>query len=323
MRAFRIDPVTGRLVILATDRQLRPRDFVVERASAIGRETCPFCPGHEAMTPPEVLADRPGAGAHDTPGWDVRVVPNKFPALSMDGTNGVGVHEVIIETPDHDQPLALMPDAGVERVLWVWRERMRDLARDPRLRHIVVFKNHGAAAGATLEHPHSQLIALPMVPAVVREEIDGARRHLSTTGRCVFCDSVRGELRDERRVVQADADVIAIAPYASRFAFETWLLPTRHAARFEESPRSEVASLARLLKAVLRRLNAVLDSPAFNLVLHTSPIAEDVEDVYHWHLEILPAVTRVGGFEWGTGSFINPMPPEDAAAALRAIRLET
>ena len=215
-------------------------------------------------------------------------MPNKFPALQVEGTldregegmfdrmNGIGAHEVIIETPDHDRPLATMSEAEIERVLWACRERMLDLKRDRRLRYILVFKNHGAAAGATLEHPHSQLIALPIVPDFVREEIDGARRHFALKERCVFCDIVRQELRDDRRVIQENADIVALAPYAPRFPFETWLLPRRHGARFEEAPRQEYESLARLLKAVLLRMNRALESPAYNLIIHTSPFSEDV-----------------------------------------------
>ena len=334
MPELRSDPVTGRWVIIATDRQKRPHDFQFERATAIGREQCPFCPGHEAMTPPEVLAYRPGGGAPNTPGWEVRVVVNKYPALQVEGTtvdregdgmfdriSGTGAHEVIVETPDHDRPLALLSEAEIERVLWACRERMLDLKRDFRLKYMLVFKNHGAAAGATLEHPHAQLIALPIVPDFVRDEIAGARRHFAVKERCVFCDIIRQELRDDRRVIEENADMVAIAPFAPRFAFETWLLPKRHGARFEEAPRHEYESLARLLKTVLQRMNTALETPPFNLVLHTSPVSEEVADVYHWHVEIMPKLTRVAGFEWGTGFYINPTPPEEAATVLRAVRL--
>jgi UDPglucose--hexose-1-phosphate uridylyltransferase len=333
MPELRRDPVTGRWVIIATDRPKRPDDFHFERVTVAGREHCPFCPGHEAMTPPEVLAYRQPGSQPDTPGWDVRVVPNKFPALQVEGTvdrlgdgmfdrmSGIGAHEVIIETPDHDRTLAMQSESEIERVLWACRERMLDLKRDFRLTYILVFKNHGGAAGATLVHPHAQLIALPIVPDLVRDEIDGARRHFAVKQRCVYCDIVGQELRDEQRVVQETADAIAIAPYAPRFAFETWILPKRHGARFEEAPRHEYESTARLLKAVLQRMNRALETPPFNLVLHTSPFAEEVGDIYHWHIEIMPRLTRVAGFEWGTGFFINPTTPEEAAKVLRAVRL--
>jgi UDPglucose--hexose-1-phosphate uridylyltransferase len=239
----------------------------------------------------------------------------------FDRMNGIGAHEVIIETPDHDRSLALMAEPEIERVLWAYRERILDLKQDHRLRYILVFKNHGAAAGATLEHPHSQLIALPIVPDFVREEIEGAVRHFDVKERCVFCDIVHQELRDGRRVIQENADVVALAPYAPRFAFETWLLPKRHGARFEEAPRHEYESLARVLKSVLQRLDRALESPPFNLIVHTSPFSVDAANAYHWHVEIMPKLTRVAGFEWGTGFYINPTSPEEAAKVLRAVRL--
>jgi len=330
---LRKDPVTGRWVIISTDRQKRPNDFRLERSATVGREHCPFCPGREGMTPPEVLSYRQNGGSPNAPGWDVRVVPNMFPALQVEGTldregeglfdrmNGIGAHEVIIETPDHDRSLALMSEPELERVLWAFRERMLDLKQDHRLRYILVFKNHGAPAGATLDHPHSQLIALPIVPDFVREEIDGARRHYAIKERCVFCDIVHQELRDGRRVIQENADIIALAPYAPRFAFETWLLPKRHGARYEQAARHEYESLARMLKTVLQRLDRALESPPFNLIVHTSPFSEEVAELYHWHIEIMPKLTRVAGFEWGTGFYINPTPPEEAAKVLRAVRL--
>ena len=333
MPELRKDPVTGRWVIISTDRQKRPNDFRLEKSASAGRDRCPFCPGHEAMTPPEILAYRQNGGAANTLGWDLRVVPNKYPALQVEGTidregegifdrmNGLGAHEVIIETPDHERSLALMSEPEIERVLWAFRERMLDLKQDHRLRYILVFKNHGAAAGATLEHPHSQLIALPIVPDFVREELEGARLHYRAKERCVFCDVVQQEMRDGRRVIQENADIVALAPYAPRFAFETWLLPKRHGARYETAPRHEYESLARLLKAVLQRLDRALESPPFNLIVHTSPFSEDVAELYHWHIEIMPKLTRVAGFEWGTGFYINPTPPEEAAQVLRAVRL--
>jgi UDPglucose--hexose-1-phosphate uridylyltransferase len=333
MPELRKDPVTGRWVIISTDRQKRPSDFRLERATIIGREHCPFCPGHESFTPHEVLAYRQNGSAPNAPGWDVRVVPNKFPALQVEGTldrvgegmfdrmNGIGAHEVIIETPDHDRTLAAMSESDIERVLWAYRERMLDLKRDFRLRYIVVFKNHGAAAGATLEHTHSQLIALPIVPDFAREELEGARRHFAVKERCVFCDIVRQDLADMKRVVLENAEAVAIAPYAPRFAFETWLLPKRHGARFEEAPRSEYESIARLLKSVLQRLDRALASPPFNLIVHSAPFSDAVDDVFHWHIEIMPKITRVAGFEWGTGFYINPTSPEEAAQVLRNVRL--
>ena len=332
MPELRRDPVTGRWVIISTDRQKRPDDFRIEHATAIGREFCPFCPWHEAMTPPEVLAYRDGSPPN-SPGWNVRVIPNKFPALKVEGTldregegifdrmNGIGAHEVIVETPDHDKTLAEMSEQEIERVLWASRERVLDLKRDFRLKYILVFKNHGGAAGATLEHGHSQLIALPIVPNLVREEIDGARKHFAAKERCVFCDIVRQELTAGQRVVMESGDIVAIAPYASRFPFETWLLPRQHGARFEDAPRQQYESLARALKATLMRIDRALESPAYNLIVHSSPFAEAIDEVYHWHVELTPKLTRIAGFEWGTGFYINPTSPEEATQVLRAVRL--
>ena len=333
MPELRKDPVTGRWVIISTDRQKRPHDFKFERAAIIGRTYCPFCPGHESFTPPEVMAYRHDGSAPNTRGWDVRVVPNKYPALQVEGVldrqgdgtydrmNGIGAHEVIIETPHHDRTLATMSEPEIVQVLSAYRERMLDLKRDIRLRHILIFKNHGAAAGATLEHTHSQLIALPIVPDFVREELDGARRHFKVKERCVFCDIVRQDVADGRRVLLENVDVVALAPYAPRFAFETWLLPKHHGARFEEAPRHVYESLARALKMILQRMDRALEEPSYNMIVHTSPFSEETADVYHWHVEILPKLTRVAGFEWGTGFYINPTPPEEAARVLRSVRL--
>ena len=204
----------------------------------------------------------------------MRVVPNKFPALRVEGDldregeglfdrmNGIGAHEVIIETPHHGQTLATMGEPAIEKVFWAWRERVLDLKRDFRLRHIVIFKNHGASAGASLEHSHSQLIALPIVPRELKEELHGAKRHFQQRERCVFCDIVRQEVKEGTRVIAESADFVAMAPYAPRFPFETWLMPKRHRSRFEDATPGEFASLARMLKDILQRMNATLLTPA-------------------------------------------------------------
>jgi len=319
-------------VIISTERIKRPTDFQLERTSVIREEHCPFCAGHEDMTPPEVFAFRNGS-ARNTPGWDLRVVPNKFPALQVEGSldregeglfdrmNGVGAHEVIIETPDHSKSLAVMSEPEIERVFWAFRERVLDLKRDVRFRYIVVFKNHGAPAGATLEHSHSQLIALPIVPNFVREEVEGARRHFAAKERCVFCDIIRQEVTAGRRIVHENADIVALAPYASRFPFEMWLLPRSHGARFEDAPRQVYESLSRMLKWVLARMNRALESPPYNLIIHSSPLSEETGEFYHWHVELMPKLTRTAGFEWGTGFYINPTSPEEATEVIRAAKL--
>jgi UDPglucose--hexose-1-phosphate uridylyltransferase len=333
MSEFRRDPITGRWVIIATERQKRPSDFRIEPTEPRPAHFCPFCAGSEDKTPPEVLAYRPNAGPPNSPGWDVRVVPNRVPALQVEGgvdrrgegifdrMNGIGAHEVIIETPDHMQTLATMPEAAIEKVLWAFRDRMVDLKQDRRLRCILVFKNHGAAAGAALAHSHSQLIALPLVPHHLREEVDGARRHHHYKERCVFCDIVHHELRAEERVLVETAEFVAVSPYAPRFPFETWVLPRHHRAFYEEAPRPEFGGLARTVKDVLQRMNKALLTPPYNLIVHSSPFFEPTGDYYHWHVEIVPALTKAVSFERGGGFHLNPVPPEEAAKVLRETRL--
>jgi UDPglucose--hexose-1-phosphate uridylyltransferase len=329
---LRKDPVTGRWVIISSDRRKRPNDFQLEKATTIGADHCPFCAGREGMTPPEILAFRSNGSAPNTAGWDLRVVPNKYPALQVEGQldregeglfdrmNGIGAHEVIIETPDHTKSLAAMTEPEIERVLWAFRDRITDLKRDIRFRYIVVFKNHGGAAGATLDHTHSQLIALPIVPDFVREEVEGARRHYAAKERCVFCDIIRQEVSVGKRIIHENGETVALAPYAPCFPFETWILPRAHGARFEEAPRQVYESLARMLKSVLTRMNRALESPAYNLIVHNAPFSEPSTEFFHWHLELLPKLTRTAGFEWATGFYVNPTSPEEAVEVLRSVK---
>jgi UDPglucose--hexose-1-phosphate uridylyltransferase len=331
MPELRRDPVTGRWVIISTERGKRPSDFVHKAAGAFNQsDACPFCPGNEAMTPPEVLAIRK-VGKPNEAGWEVRVVPNKFPALDSEGVvdwvgdglfqriDGVGAHEVIIECPDHQATLAALPTAAVENVLKAFQVRVRELKRDKRFHYAMLFKNHGAEAGASLEHEHSQLIALPIVPMRVREEVEGARSYYSQRERCIYCDIVQQEEQDGRRLILKNEDFIAVAPYASRFPCETWLLPRRHNACFEEATEPECASLARALKTTLASLDNGLGHPPYNFIIHSAPLREVSKEFYHWHIEIMPTLSKVAGFEWGTGVYINPTPPEEAAQILREV----
>jgi UDPglucose--hexose-1-phosphate uridylyltransferase len=330
---LRKDPVVGRWVIISTDRSKRPTDFAREDVKPRGG-FCPFCYGNESKTPPEVLAYRPNPNggpppAKDSPGWTVRVVPNKFPALGIEGNlnrraegmfdkmNGVGAHEVIIETPDHNANLATMPVRRVEEVVWAFRDRIIDLRQDKRFKYILIFKNHGEAAGASLEHPHSQLIALPILPRRVVEELEGAKQYYLYKERCVFCDVIHQEMESGQRVVSENEHFITLEPYAPRFPFETWILPKRHESAFEHSSSQLYSGLAQALKDLLTRADRVLENPAYNLVAHTSPVQDPQQDHYHWHMEFMPKLTKTAGFEWGTGFYINPTPPEEAARFLR------
>jgi UDPglucose--hexose-1-phosphate uridylyltransferase len=331
MPELRKDPIYGRWVIISTERSRRPSDFAPEERRPIGG-FCPLCEGNEDRTPPEVLAFRDNGASPNSPGWSLRVVPNKFPALRIEGNldregegiydkmNGIGAHEVVIETPQHSETLSTLPLRGVEKVLWAYRERMIDLRRDQRLRHVLVFKNYGSAAGASLEHSHSQIIALPIVPTRVREEIEGSKNYFLYKDRCVYCDIVRQELRQRSRVIAENSGFVSITPFASRFPFETWILPKTHQPSYELMEGSFYGQAAEILSDTLRRLKQVLDDPPYNYIIHTSSYPEQDRDYYHWHIEIMPKLTKVAGFEWGTGFYINPTPPEEAAEYLREAR---
>jgi UDPglucose--hexose-1-phosphate uridylyltransferase len=325
---LRKDPVNGRWVIIATDRVKRPGDFLRQPVPPPSSRFCPFDSGHEHKTPPEILAYR-DRGGRDEPGWRVRVVPNKFPVLGIEGDldrrgegmydkmNGIGAHEVIIETPDHAVGFCDLREGQVQEVLWAFKDRVNDLKRDHRFRYILLFRNYGEAAGASMEHPHSQLIALPVIPRRVKEEVDGARLFYDLKERCLFCDIVREECLAGVRMVVDTERFACLEPFAPRFPFETWILPKRHASHFEDSDGPTLTDLAGALRSTLRRIRSALERPAYNFVVHTAPIQDPALPHYHWHIEIIPRLTEVAGFEWGTGFYINPTPPEESARFLR------
>ena len=328
MPELRKDPVIGRWVIIATERGARPSEIVQTPGPSRGG-FCPLCEGNENKTPSEVFAIRKGNTLRNTPGWQLRVVPNKFPALRLEGAlrredeglyeriTGIGTHEVVVETPCHDATLSDLSEDAVKNVLVAYRERIVDLGRDPRLRYIMVFKNHGANAGASLEHSHSQIIALPIIPKRVQEEMDGAKQYHDHTGHCVFCDILRQEHARGERIIVENEDMLAIAPFASRFPFETWILPKTHSSSYTRATEDQLSRLASLLLQTLQRIDRVLSQPPYNYVLHTDSPGDENTHHYHWHLEIMPKLTRVAGFEWGTGFYINPATPEEAARLLR------
>jgi UDPglucose--hexose-1-phosphate uridylyltransferase len=325
---LRKDPITGRWVIIATDRAKRPTDFIRQPLAPPVSKVCPFDYGNEHKTPPEVLAYR-NNGARDEPGWRVRVVPNKFPVLGIEGElnrqgegmydkmNGIGAHEVIVESPDHMATFADLSEKQVEELLWAYKDRVNDLKKDQRFRYILLFRNHGETAGASLEHPHSQLIALPVIPKRVKEEVDGARQFYEFKERCIFCDIVREETNAGTRLVAETDRFSVIEPYAPRFPFETWILPKRHESHFEESEAPSLANLAWMLRTTIRKIDRVLEHPAYNFIIHSAPVQEPPLPYYHWHVEIIPKLTKVAGFEWGSGFYINPTPPEESARFLR------
>jgi len=330
MPELRKDPVTREWVIIATERSKRPEDFRREPEEQ-REEFCPFCPGNESCTPPEIVAFRPAGQPRDVPGWWVRVVANMYPALSIEGPlgksgrgmydkmNGIGAHEVIIETPNHDETLATMTTKQIEDVVWAYRQRYQDLRRDPRMKYVLIFKNHGRRAGASRSHPHSQLIATPVVPREVRDEIDGVTFYQQFRDRCVYCDMVAQELQEGERVMFENEDFVAFEPFASRYPYETWIVPKQHQNSFAAMQDSEHASFAKALKEVLLRIRICLQDPPYNYMLHTSPCDAENSDVIHWHLEVVPRLTIAAGFEMGTRIYINVTPPEKAAADLRAV----
>lgn len=316
-----------------TDNPSGPGDFEIERTPPADGP-CPFCPGQEAMTSSEILAVRPPGSVRNGPGWSVRVVPNKFPALRIEGElirrgmgvfdlcSGIGAHEVVIETPDHARQLADLAPTELEQVLQALLSRSRDLRGDRRLKYALIFKNYGLAAGATVEHTHSQIIALPIVPKRVQEELRGAEQYYAFRERCVFCDMLRQDLNEQDRIVAENRSFAAVCPYVSSFPFEVWLLPKRHQADVVQMSPEEVADLARMLRETLGRLRGVLEDPPYNFILHTVPMDARQQEAYHWHIELIPKLTKVAGFEWGTGFYINPTPPELAAKALREAKVQ-
>src|SRR2546428_6404671 len=268
-------------------------------------------------------------GRPNGPGWSIRCVPNKFPALERVGevrehrdgpflsVDGVGAHEIIVESPDHDGHLATLDDRQVERVLRAYRERYHDLAADRRIKYVQIFKNHGERAGASYSHPHSQIIAIPIVPLRILEEAEGMRAHAEQReGECLFCEILRRELGSGRRVVAENGAFVALEPFAARFPSETWLLPKVHPRALETLSDPDRGARAPLLKDVLGRMYRMLDDPSFIYYIHTAPLRES-EGTFHWHLEITPHLTEIAGFERGTGFYINPVVPEDAASILK------
>ena len=330
MPELRKDPIIDRWVILADERKSRPNDF-----SNLETETdtgiCPFCSGNEKTTPPEVFALRRESSSPDASGWTVRVVPNKFSALEASETfktkddnlyesmSGVGRHEVIIESPDHRATLENLSKAQIAACFSTFKQRILCLQKNPVIRYVLIYKNHGQAAGATLSHSHCQLMALPLVPELLRREIQGSQNHYQQAGNCLYCDLIREEKRQGHRLVSENDSFIAFCPYAPRFPYEIWILPKMHQAAYERE--SDYSVFASIYKDVLLRIEAIFPNAPYNFVLHTAPDPVQDELYFHWHLEILPKVTTLASFEYGTGAFINYTKPEDAAENMRKVAI--
>ncbi len=337
MPELRKDPVVGRWVVFSPERQIRPERYKCEELLPTRPEDNPFLEGHEAYTPAELYAIRPGGGAANGPGWQLRVVSNRYPALRVEGElekeavgfydrmNGIGAHEVIVETPHPKLVLEKQNLAGVARVFESCRARILDLSRDQRLHYALVFKNHGAMAGATMPHPHTQLIAMPVTPTVLKEKLAAAREYYVEKDRSLFGDILQAERKTGDRVVFENDGFTVFCPFASRFPFETCIMPRQQAADFQSSKDEVLVQLAEAVQRVLKAYAAALNQPSYNLILHNAPFRRSrqpnawttIDADFRWHVEILPRLTGVAGFEFGTGFFINPTLPEEAAGVLR------
>jgi len=340
MPQLRKDPIIGRWVIIATERGLRPNDFKKGERPPKPKhpDSCPFCEKNEEQTQPEVFAVRRIMSRRNKPGWDVRVVPNVSPLLDAKGgvhrhavgmydiISGVGAHEVIVETPKHIADLRGLDLKQIEKVVKTYITRFRMLREDKGLKYVLLFKNYGwAAGGGDIEHARSQLIATPVTPKRVKEELSGARKYFEYKERCVFCDMIRQDTVDSKRIVGIDDGFITVVPFAARFPFEMWILPLEHSCDFHKMSSERSKQFAKTLKSAFTRLFNVVGDVPYNMVVHTAPFRRtaragywmSIERDYHWHVEIMPRLSEIAGFEWGTGFYINSMPPEDAAKFLR------
>jgi UDPglucose--hexose-1-phosphate uridylyltransferase len=328
MPEMRQNRFTKEWVIIATERAKRPEELKAKRAEVKPlpsySPTCPFCPGNEQMAPEEFLRVS-GPDGH----WRARIVANKFGALSRVGEptrtverskrtiNGVGIHDVIIEGPNHASTTALLPDDHVTSILTAYKQRYDQVSRDPRITQITIFKNHGTAAGASLEHPHSQLIASPVISHQVRDRMFEALRHYDEFGECIFCQVIAEEIEENARIVMVTDHFVVLEPFASPTPFTTHIYPRRHMASFGDISREELADLGHTLRTLLGKLYFGLDNPDFNYTVRTAPSEDARVNYYHWHISVIPRLTRVAGFELGSGMFINTVLPESAAEFLR------
>jgi UDPglucose--hexose-1-phosphate uridylyltransferase len=331
MSEFRKDPITDHWVIIAPNRAERPEQLEPTGDNRPPRR-CPFCRGHEADTPETVVAYGADGGPASDGNWQVRVIPNKYPAVSESAGGqwidsdfyqtgpGAGVHEVIVEAPDHIISFSALAASQTPLVFRAYRDRLRALRAVDGLAYAQIFKNCGAAAGASLEHTHSQLIATPVVPTQVQSELARSLAYYRSTDRCVFCDMTDRELTAGRRMVAQTAGYVAFCPFASQFPYETWIVPRAHVSCFDDTADGEISEFALFAQDIVTRIEFALSDPAFNYLIHTSPFHLGPCNHYHWHLEIFPRLTKTAGFEWGAGDYINTVSPEEAAATLCAVR---
>lgn len=376
MPQYRKDPLTGRWVIVAEERAERPHQFDIETTDDdTPKEYCPFCPGNEARTPPELDAIRPPGSAANASDWAVRVVPNQYPAVTPNEEfpdqhtfqtrfgdildvdtplaalgapfyqplPGIGTHEVIIDTPRHVLCLTDLSDAEVVNVFRIYQRRLQAIAAEKRYASAMIFKNVGAAAGASLPHAHSQLLAMPLVAPPIQRELHRAIEFRRETNRCYWCEHIRHEIKHAARFVEQTDHFVTLCPYVSRFPGEIAIFPKHHESHFERLPERHVDELALLVRRAVKTLCKttpwIKGRLSYNMILKSGPFvylgpldSRDMHDlsavwlkkvdyafenVYHFHVTILPSLAKAAGFEWGCGLHINPVSPETAAAKLR------
>jgi len=333
MSEIRKDPLIERWVVIAPERAARPDAMNTDPGFDSAAED-PFLEGNEHLSPPEVLAYRDAGTQPNSPGWRVRVVPNLFPAFSLtdelrkqtDGLyeqmTGVGVHEVIVECPHAEWNMSRFPTETIREVLLAYRERLFDLKQNEQLLHALIFKNKGALAGASLPHCHSQLMATPFVPIALQDEIAAALTWYNThQQQSVYEAILQQELAADSRLIHETDLFIAFTPYASRFAYEVMILPKQQQSHYEQITKEELFDLSPLLKLILQKLECALNDPPYNYVIQTAPLQDDSLPHFRWHLSITPRLTRIAGYEWGSGCFINPLAPETAAEVLRNVTI--
>jgi UDPglucose--hexose-1-phosphate uridylyltransferase len=333
MPQLRKDPIIGRWIIIATERAKRPKDFKHLTEGPPEKE-CPFCKGKEDMTPPEIFSIRDKDN-----NWRIRIIPSKRPFVQLESDfwrkgkgpydliNAIGSHEVVIETPEHIANMADLEESFIKDVFYAYCVRFKELEKDTRIKYVLAFKNYGwAAGGGRVKHSRSQLIATPVNLKRVKEELEGAKFYYDCHERCVFCDIIRQELETKERIILEENGFVAFVPFASRFPFEVWVLPYKHSPDFYKMGEEELINLSKIMKKVLLKIKILLQDPPYNYVIHTAPFRRPhpgywstIEEDYHWHIEITPRLTEVAGFEWGTGFYICPTLPEEAARFLREV----
>jgi UDPglucose--hexose-1-phosphate uridylyltransferase len=327
MAQLRREPIARRWVLVTTDDVRGPSDYLPFKPPYQPQEPggpCPFCPGNEGMTPKETFS-LSGVGR----GWSVRVIPNKFPFFRIEGEfdrrpegmydvmEAIGAHEIVIEAPEHHQNLAMMEASQIERTLFAYRERLIDLEKDRRFEQFLILKNY---PGIFNRHPHSHIMAMPVIPRGIDEEIWGTLDYYQRKDRCIFCDIIKEEILVKKRVISETVHFLVFAPFASRYPFETWIIPKTHSSDFHRINKEELEDLSSAIQSLFLRFHKLLSDPPYSLAFHTSPVQTRFHrSEYHWHIEIRLRIGLREGFEWGTGFFVNPTPPEDAAAYLREV----